>query len=185
METTTVKTLVKRNETSIRISSKANGVFDKLVKSWGAKSKVLALEKMIGFFEKMGINPFDTMPETLSARLEKRVNQIIAFIRENEKRQLLAMERVIEIARDKLSIQQVGSNTTNASRLDEMTDILTRRLSLLGDKESILSQVKKASIKYSDFLIHDIIENPNSPNKNINQSPAVKQFLEALDKIFQ
>lgn len=118
----------RRGETSLRLSETANQALTKLTKEWKASSKKEAIEGMINYFKKLGISPLEDVPDTVGKRLEKRVDQVIAFIRQNEKIHREEIEKVLLFARQ----SQAGNNPAATSELATADDFVRMANVLVG-----------------------------------------------------
>lgn len=117
------KVTARRGETSLRLSELANEALSKLTREWKAASKKEALEAMIRYFRKLGISPLEEVPDTVGKRLEKRVDQIISFIRQNEKIHREEIEKVVLHLRQQLGSTVSGSNASKAPVDQELSAI--------------------------------------------------------------
>lgn len=200
------KTSNKRGETSLRLSETANQELTKLTKEWKASSKKEALEGMISYFKKLGISPMEEVPDTVGKRLEKRVDQIIAFIRQNEKIHREEIEKVLLFARQQqpgspvaggdigqvlsevgeirksLSVLNENDRTLQETQtiihknIEQQNSMVTRRLVVLKDPSALYQSIEKNLNLYAD----SVLANPQQVKQKTEK---ILEFLKALMKL--
>ena len=196
----------KRGETSLRLSETANQELTKLTKEWKASSKKEALEGMISYFKKLGISPLEEVPDTVGKRLEKRVDQIIAFIRQNEKIHREEIEKVLLFARQQQPDNPVAGNeigqvitrvdeirkslsvlnendrsllevqTAINNNIEQQNKMVTRRLIALKDPSALYQSIEKNLNLYAD----SVLANPQQVKQKTEK---ILEFLKALMRL--
>ena len=192
------------NLTTVNIKKEYQKELRKLSQSWGM-SQVEFLNNAIWYFKKTGVNPKSPIfsPKEELAKLEARLNQVIKFIRQQEKEKLnpLLDELIITERRLKESLA-LGVDKTDFDSLTSMVEGFSTRIDLLGhDQEehkrylsreiSILERklegnVKKVNndiiiLKESISCLFDALNNRGLTGK-FNQNDITK-FNNAIHKV--
>jgi hypothetical protein len=150
------------NLTTVNIKKEYQKELRKLSQSWGM-SQVEFINNAIWYFKKTGINPKSTIfsPKEEIAKLEKRLDQVVKFLRHQEKDKLTPLL-------DELIITQRRLKETLALGVDkEDFDSLQNRI---AEIEKVVKGQDEKNKKYMAYTIAEIFKVLRSQLKEISQN---------------
>lgn len=168
------------NLTTVNINKESQKELKKLSKIWGG-SQVESLNSMIWYFKKTGIDPKSPIysPMEEIARLEKRLDQVIKFLRymENEKLSPLLDELIISERRLK---DFLASNTGTFDYKSFQPK--------LSEIENLIKNIESNSRKNQQYIIQEISKINQAFIKDITKNRVMieesKVQISQLLKIF-
>lgn len=162
------------NLTTVNLDKASQKELKKLSRSWGM-SQVEFLNHAIWYFKKTGINPNSPIfsPKEEMAKLDNRLNQVIKFLRHQEKEKLTPLLDEITIAERRLKENLATSITQN--ELNTITNSLNQILEIVREDE-----YNKINFRNLIIAMFEALKNSDSINMNEKDK---ERIVDAILKI--